>query len=87
MTRPSFPDRPRLLLLGRPGCHLCEEFEAELLDHYGPGRVQIDHADVDSRPDWQQAYGRRIPVLLDERGAAICETRFDALALRNILGA
>jgi hypothetical protein len=87
VTRPGSPDKPRLLLLGRQGCHLCDELEDELLEHFGPGQFQIDHADVDSRPDWREAFGSKIPVLLDEHGAVICETRFDVRAFRNILGA
>ena len=65
----------RLLLLGRPDCHLCEEFAEELRAH--DPAIVLEHADVDSRADWRAAYGRRIPVLLDAAGQVICEGRFD----------
>ncbi len=68
-----------LLLLGRPDCHLCEEFEAALQGHLqGGGDIRIDHANVDDRGEWRMRYGRRIPVLLDEAGDVIVETFFDA---------
>jgi hypothetical protein len=68
-----------LVLLGRPDCHLCEEFEEELRAH--APTVEVERADVDSRADWREQFGRRIPVLLDARGSVICEARFDAAAV------
>lgn len=68
----------RLLLLGRPDCGLCEELEQELRAHPGGADVQLDHGDVDSRPDWQRRYALRIPVLLDAWNEVVCEGRFDA---------
>ena len=75
-------DRPhqRWLLLGRPDCHLCEEFEAALREHLGDAPPTLDHADVDARGEWRMRYGQRIPVLLDERGQVLGEGRFDAEA-------
>lgn len=67
-----------LLLLGRPGCELCEEMEAALHEHPGFAGLDLRHADVDSRTDWQRRYGLRIPVLLDRWNEVVCETRFDA---------
>lgn len=75
----------KLLLLGRPGCHLCEEFEQELLACFGAGVFEIEHADVDSRPEWRRRYGLKIPVALDQRGEVLCETRFDSESLENCL--
>jgi hypothetical protein len=65
-----------LLLLGRPDCHLCEEFEAALRAHLG--EVFLTHACVDDRAEWRMRYGRRIPVLLDAAGEVLAEGRFDA---------
>jgi hypothetical protein len=73
------PPRPRLVLLSRPGCHLCEEFADELRSW--DRTVELEIADVDSRPDWRERFGRRIPVLLDGQGEAICEGHFDPAAL------
>ncbi|MGH8457461.1 MAG: glutaredoxin family protein, partial [Stenotrophobium sp.] len=64
--------KPRLLLLTRPGCGLCEEFEAEFLAHFGAEAFELAHADVDSRLDWRTRYGLKIPVLLAADGALLC---------------
>jgi hypothetical protein len=72
----------KLLLLGRPGCHLCEQMLEELFTAF-PGLVgQVGEAGVDSRDDWRQRYGLKIPVLLDAAdGTAVCVTRFDEAAV------
>ena len=77
--------KPRILLLTRPGCGLCEEFEAELLAHFGTAAFEIEHLDVDSRPEWQTRYGLKIPVLLSAQGELICATHFDAAELEPLL--
>ncbi|MGQ0586332.1 MAG: glutaredoxin family protein [Gammaproteobacteria bacterium] len=69
------------MLLTRPGCELCEAFRAELEQAF-PGRFELREACVDDDPDWQRRYGLKIPVLLDERGALLCATRFDPDSLR-----
>lgn len=68
--------RPVLLLLGRPGCHLCEEFRHELEQAF-PARFELLEACVDDKPAWRDRFGARIPVLLTEEGAVLCESRFD----------
>ncbi|MGH8461010.1 MAG: glutaredoxin family protein [Stenotrophobium sp.] len=76
---------PRVLLLTRPGCGLCEEFEAELLAHFGGQAFEIERADVDSRAEWRTRYGLKIPVLLSAQGELLCATRFDAAELEPLL--
>ena len=71
-------DPQRLVLLGRPDCGLCEEFEAELRAHPDFAGLRLEHGDVDASPDWQRRYGLRIPVLLDAWNEVVCEGRFDA---------
>lgn len=73
-------DPLRLLLLGRPDCRLCEEFEVDLVAHPRFAGLQLQHGDVDADADRQRRYGLRIPVLLDGWDAVICEGRFDAEA-------
>lgn len=70
----------RLLLLGRPDCGLCEEFEVELVAHPRFAGLELQHGDVDSDPTWQRRYGLRIPVLLDAWDEVVCEGRFDGAA-------
>ncbi len=78
------PGSPKFLLLGRPGCHLCDEFEEELRAHAG-NTLDLERADVDSRPDWRDQFGRRIPVLLTGTGELVCEARFEAAAVEPYL--
>ncbi|GAC1628876.1 MAG: hypothetical protein NVS9B10_19290 [Nevskia sp.] len=79
MTRP-------LLLLTREGCGLCEEFREEFLAEFPQLAGALQLADVDSRPGWAGRYGLMIPVLLDDEGTVLAETRFDADAIRERLG-
>lgn len=78
--------RSKFLLLTRDGCELCGEFEQELWTCAGLGGIELEHADVDSRPDWQRRYGLRIPVLLDTYGEVVCATFFDVVAFRAAIG-
>lgn len=75
---------PAWQLLGRPECHLCESFEAELLQTF-PTLV-LERACVDDDPEWRFAYGREIPVLLDPQGQVVCRSFFDADEVRARLG-
>lgn len=77
-------DTPRWLLLSRPQCHLCEDFEAALRAHLGAEPVVLDHADVDSRGEWRMRFGLRIPVLLDASGQVLAEGIFDAEAFERV---
>lgn len=70
-------------LLGRPDCHLCEDFLDELEAAY-PGRFEIQQACVDDRPDWKARFGTLIPVLLDAEGSVLCTTRFDPAGLARV---
>ncbi|HUR40196.1 MAG TPA: glutaredoxin family protein [Verrucomicrobiae bacterium] len=72
--------KPRLLLLTRPECGLCEEFRVELEQAF-PGRFEIEEACVDDDAEWARRWGLKIPVLLDSSGALLCATRFDADSL------
>ena len=77
--------RPKLLLLSRAGCGLCEELEVELITHFGADTFELEHADVDSRDDWRRRYGLKIPVLLDAQGELLCSLRLDVEALQSCL--
>jgi glutaredoxin-like protein DUF836 len=52
----------KLTLYGRPECHLCEAFLAELLPLLHDG-ITIETVDVDSSVALERRYGLRIPVL------------------------
>lgn len=74
----------RFTLLTRPGCHLCEDFEAEVLVAFGK-RLEIEPVLIDHHPAWLAEYGLRIPVLLDAQDRFICEVRVNANAIEAAL--
>ncbi|MES2885779.1 MAG: glutaredoxin family protein [Pseudomonadota bacterium] len=74
----------RFTLLTRPGCHLCEDFEAEVLAAF-EGRLEIELVLIDHHPAWVAEYGLRIPVLLDVRDRVVCEASVDANAIEAAL--
>lgn len=53
-----------LSLYSRPGCHLCEELEAELAPLIA-GRAVVEIVDISDDPGLERRYGLRIPVLTD----------------------
>ncbi|MBN1238444.1 MAG: glutaredoxin family protein [Gammaproteobacteria bacterium] len=53
-----------LSLYSRPGCHLCEELEAELAPLIA-GRAAVEIVDISDDPGLERRYGLRIPVLTD----------------------
>ncbi|MGH8688023.1 MAG: glutaredoxin family protein [Burkholderiales bacterium] len=71
-----------LRLYSRARCGLCDEM-AEALRTRG---VAFEEVDVDNDPRLVARYGRRVPVLADERGEEICHARLDEAALRSRLG-
>jgi hypothetical protein len=73
-----------LVLYGRPACHLCEEMADDIEQALRGTGYQLRIEDVDTRPDWRERYGLRVPVLTDAAGTEICEIRLDAPALRSL---
>lgn len=73
----------RYSLLGRPDCHLCEDFELALRAHLGAADYVLDQACVDDRAEWRLRFGSRIPVLLNEDGEVLSEGQFDAQAFER----
>ena len=55
---------PRLRLLTRAGCHLCE-VAAETLERIaGDAGLRPETVDVDADPELQAEFGDRVPVVL-----------------------
>ena len=48
----------------RNGCHLCEELAAILFRGWPQQAELMEWRDVDARPEWCEAYGQRVPVLM-----------------------
>lgn len=64
-----------LSLYTRRRCHLCEELLEALEPAERAGRISVTPVDVDGDPALRERYGLRVPVLVDEHGAVICEGR------------
>lgn len=60
--RPSQPTGPRVVLLGRPGCHLCEEARAVVERVTGELGVVWEERSVDDDPELLRRYAEQIPV-------------------------
>jgi hypothetical protein len=74
-----------LVVYSRRGCHLCELMLEELVP-LCRDRATVRVLDVDSRDDWRQAYGNRIPVLCSgDREVSV--VHLDRDALLAVLGA
>ncbi len=54
----------RVVLYGKPGCHLCEEARELLARESNRCPIQIDEVDITSDPALFRRYDVRIPVLL-----------------------
>lgn len=57
--------KPRLTVLSREHCHLCEEFLAALRLFQGRYAFDIEVVDVDRHPRLEEKWGDKVPVLLD----------------------
>lgn len=80
---PSTEAARRLRMYSRPGCHLCEQLAEELLPMIRD-RLELEIVDIDTRPDWRAAFGKRIPVLEFE-GRVVCQYLLDKEAVAKIL--
>jgi glutaredoxin len=80
------PPRPRVVLYGRPGCHLCEEARRLLaqLAEESPGFV-LAEIDIDSDERLLGLFLERIPVIEIE-GEVVSELVPDRELLRARLG-
>lgn len=66
---------PVLYVYSRRGCHLCEVLIEALLPMV-QGVFAVEVRDIDTRPDWREAYGIRVPVVEFE-GRVICQYELD----------
>jgi len=78
---------PRVVLLGRPNCHLCDEAREELLALRSDGlSFELEEVDIESDDALLRAHLERIPVV-EVEGAEVSTLSFDAVAVRGALGA
>lgn len=57
--------KPKLTVLSRTYCHLCEDMIAALEQFQGRYSFEIEVVDVDSHPRLEERWGDKVPVLLD----------------------
>jgi hypothetical protein len=75
-----------LTLVGRPGCHLCEEMRTVVEGVLRGGALELLELNVEDHPDLLARYVFEIPVLLLE-GAEIARYRVTEAELRQRLEA
>ncbi|MGZ5042451.1 MAG: glutaredoxin family protein [Usitatibacter sp.] len=56
---------PKLTVLSREYCHLCEDMVAALRQFQGRYAFEIEVVDVDRDPRLEEKWGDKVPVLLD----------------------
>ncbi len=75
----------KLTLLGRTGCHLCEDMRAALQPWAARFAFDIEEIDITGQPDLEARYGWDIPVLFSGE-TEICRHYLDEAALRAFFG-
>jgi glutaredoxin len=76
---------PRITLLGRPGCHLCDDARAVIERVAGELGVAWSERDITASPEDMREYWDKIPVTLVD-GVQIDFWRVSEARLRNALG-
>jgi len=75
---------PRLTLLGKPGCHLCDDARAIVLEVAGERGLELEERNILEDPELLDRYAEEIPVvLIDDRVHTIW--RVDPDRLRRAL--
>jgi hypothetical protein len=69
----------------RDGCHLCEELAAVLFRGWPDQARSMEWRDVDQRPEWREAYGEQVPVLIQD-GETICALQPDLGRIAQYFG-
>ena len=72
-----------MTLYGRPGCHLCDQVRAEILELTGGGtEIELREVDIESDDRLFAAYLERIPVVeVDGREVSELELDRDAFTV------
>jgi len=79
MSAPAAP-LPRLTMLGRGYCHLCDDMAADLAPLVERAGTSLAVVDIDDHPALEARYGERVPVLFAgdiEGGRELCSGRLD----------
>jgi len=77
--------RAVVTLYGRPGCHLCEQVRAEVLELAAElGGIELREVDIERDDELLAAYLERIPVVAVD-GNIVSELELDRHELRSRL--
>jgi thiol-disulfide isomerase/thioredoxin len=76
--------RPRLTLLGRTWCHLCDDMRAALAPLAAQYPFELEVIDVDGDAQLERRYGEDVPVLLAGE-TELCRHRLDAARVAEFL--
>jgi thiol-disulfide isomerase/thioredoxin len=79
---------PRLTLVVRGWCHLCDDMRAALAPLVKGAAVEVVEVDADGDPALDERFGERVPVLLAgdaATGRELCHHRLDAANLASFL--
>ena len=68
MTAPAGAEQPRVVLLARAGCHLCDEARVVVADVCAALGERWVERDVDDHPDLRARYSDLVPVVLVDGG-------------------
>ncbi len=88
MSGTSAGPRPRLTLLTRAYCHLCDNMRDALLPIARRHRATVVEVDVDADPALEAAFGELVPVLLHgdvADGVVLCHYHLDRKRLEHVL--
>ena len=77
--------RAELVLLGKPGCHLCEDMRGVVAPVAAALGLRLRERDVRSDPELEGLDGHDIPILLLD-GREVARHRVSAEELRARLG-
>jgi Glutaredoxin-like domain (DUF836) len=74
----------KLVLYGKPGCHLCDDARAEIERVRSDRPFELEQVDITLDPALNRRYAERIPVLALD-GEELFELRVDGEALKDRL--
>ena len=80
------PATPRVLMYGKPGCHLCDVARETIRTVCAELGEQWEEVDISADADLMRRYGEEIPVTLVD-GRQLDFWRVDARRLRGALTA
>lgn len=81
---PNRADAVTLTVYSRNYCHLCDEMIAGLRELQTGFQFGLDIVDVDSRPELEQCYGDKVPVLTCG-DTEICHYRLEPAVISEYL--